>query len=72
MFYIEKNDKPSWLDRKLNLIKIQDNTILLPITEDTKEKQIEKIATKTNKIIQKYSTSKKLILSKKSFNHDIR
>lgn len=67
MFYIEKNDKPSWLDRKLNLIKIQDNTILLPITEDTKEKQIEKIATKTNKIIQKYSTSKKLILSKEMY-----
>ena len=67
MFYIEKNDKPSWLEKKLNLIKIQDNTILLPITEDTKEKQIERIATKTNKIIEKYSTSKKIVLSKEMY-----
>lgn len=64
MFYIEKNDKPSWLERKLNLIKIQENTIILPINENTKEKQIEKLSIKTNKIIQKYSTSKKIVLSK--------
>lgn len=64
MFYIEKNDKPSWLERKLNLVKIQENTIILPIDENTNEKQIEKIATKTNKIIKKYSTSKKIVLSK--------
>lgn len=64
MFYIEKNDKPSWLEKKLNILKVIDNTIILPITEETKEKQIEKIATKTNKIIKKYSTSKKIVLSK--------
>lgn len=67
MFYIEKNDKPSWLERKLNLIKIKDNTIILPITEDTKERRIERIAAKTNKIIQKYSTSKKIVLSKEMY-----
>lgn len=64
MFYIEKTDKPSWLERKLNLVKVQENTIILPIDENTNEKQIEKIATKTNKIIKKYSTSKKIVLSK--------
>ena len=64
MFYIEKNDKPSWLERKLTLIKVQENTIILPIDKNTKEQQIEKIATKTNKIIKKYSTSKKIVLSK--------
>ena len=64
MFYIEKNDKPSWLEKKLNLIKIQENTIMIPINENTKQKQIEKLSTKTNKIIQKYSNSKKIILSK--------
>ena len=64
MFYIEKTDKPSWLERKLNLIKVQENTIILPIDKNTNEKQIEKIATKTNKIIKKYSTSKKIVLSK--------
>lgn len=64
MFYIEKNDKPNWLERKLNIIRIKENTIMLPIDKDTKEKQIEKISIKTNKIIQKYSTSKKIVLSK--------
>lgn len=64
MFYIEKNDKLGWLERKLNLVKIQENTIILPIDENTKEKQIEKMSIKTNKIIQKYSNSKKIVLSK--------
>ena len=64
MFYIEKNDKPSWLERNFNLIKIQENTIIVPIDKSTNEKQIEKIATKTNKIIRRYSTSKKIVLSK--------
>ena len=64
MFYIEKADKPSWLERKFNLIKVQEDTIILPIDKNTNEKQIEKIATKTNKIIKKYSTSKKIVLSK--------
>lgn len=64
MFYIEKNDKPNWLERKLNLIKVQENTILLPINENTKQKQIEKMSIKTNEIIKKYSNSKKIVLSK--------
>lgn len=64
MFYIEKNDKPNWLEKKLNIIKIQENTAILPIDENTQEKQIEKIAIKTKKIIQKHSNSKKIVLSK--------
>lgn len=64
MFYIEKNDKPNLIEKKLNLVKLNNNTIMLPITEKTTEKQIEKIATKTNKIILKNSNSKKIILSK--------
>ena len=67
MFYIEKNDKPNFIERKLNLIKVQENTIMLPIDEKTKEKQIEKISAKTKKIIQKYSTSKKVVLSKEMY-----
>lgn len=65
MFYIEKNDKPSWLERKINLIKIQENTIIVPINENTNKKQVEKIAKKTNKIISKMTSSKKIVLSKK-------
>lgn len=64
MFYIEKNDKPNLLEKKLNLVKVNNNTIIIPITEKTTEKQIEKIATKTNKLILKNSNSKKIVLSK--------
>lgn len=71
MFYIEKNDKPNWLEKKLNLIRIQDNTIILPITKETRNKKIEKLAQKTRKVIQKYSNSKKVILSKEMHNEQI-
>ena len=71
MFYIEKNDKPSWLEKKLNILKVIDNTIILPITEETKEKQIEKIATKTKKVIEKYSNSKKVVISKQLQKEEI-
>lgn len=64
MFYIEKNDKPNLLEKKINLVKLNNNTIIIPITEKTKDKQIEKIATKTNKTILKNSNSKKIVLSK--------
>ena len=63
MIYIEKNDKP--IEKMLNLIKVQDSTIILTINEKTKEKQIEKIAKKTIKVIGKISNSKKIVLSKK-------
>lgn len=62
MFYIEKNDKPSWLEKRLNIVKVVDNTIVLPIFENTK--QIERLALKTRKIIGKYSNSKKIVISK--------
>lgn len=64
MFYIEKSDKPNFIEKKLNILKVIDNTIILPISEDTKEKNIEKIAAKTKKTIEKYSNSKKVVLSK--------
>ena len=64
MFYIEKNDKPNFIEKNFNILKMIENTIILPVTEGTKEKQIEKIAIKTKKIIRKYSNSKKIVLSK--------
>lgn len=64
MFYIEKNDKPNWLEKNFDLIKVQENTIMLPLKEKMQEKQIEKMAIKTNKIINKLSNSKKVVLSK--------
>lgn len=49
MFYIEKNDKPNWLIKKANIIKVEDNTIILPIYEKIKPKGIEKLAKKQTK-----------------------
>ena len=68
MFYIEKNDKPSWLEKKLNIVKVIDNTIILPTLESTS--QIEKMALKTKKIIEKYSNSKKIVISKEIEKED--
>lgn len=64
MFYIEKNDKPNWIEKNMKLVKVENNIIRVPIEKDTKEKQIEKIANKTTRIIQKNSNSKKIVLSK--------
>ena len=48
MYYIEKNDKPNRLVRILKLIKVEDNTITVPICEKTTSKQIEKLAKEKN------------------------
>lgn len=71
MFYIEKNDKPNWLEKRLNIIKIRKNTIFLPMEEEMKGHKIEKLAMKTKKIIQKYSNSKKIVLSKELQNEQL-
>lgn len=71
MFYIEENDKPNWLEQKLCIVKIKENIIELPSLEDKNEKQIEKIAKKTERIIQKNSISKKIVLSKKIRKNEI-
>ena len=64
MFYIQKNDKPNIIEKTFNIINMQENKIFLPITANTSEKQIEKLAQKTKKIISKYSNSKKIVISK--------
>ena len=71
MFYIEKKDKPNWLEKRLNIIKIRENTIFLPMEEEMKGHKIEKLAMKTKKIIQKYSNSKKIVLSKELQNEQL-
>lgn len=64
MVYIEKNDKPNFIEKILNLIRFKENTIILPINEKMTEKKIEKLAMKTYKKITKISNSKKIVLSK--------
>ncbi len=64
MFYIQKNDKPNFIERKLGILKVIDNTIIIPIEKDIEEKKMERMAIRTRKIIQKHSNSKKVVLSK--------
>lgn len=64
MVYIEKNDRPNFIEKILNLIRVKENTIILPINEKMTEKKIEKLAMKTYKKITKISNSKKIVLSK--------
>lgn len=71
MFYIEKNDKPNFIEKNFNILKMIENTIILPFTEETKEKQIEKLASKTKKIIDRYSNSKKVVISKEIQKEEI-
>ena len=64
MFYIEKNDKPTWIEKIIPIIKVENNTIKLPYKENINQNKIEKLAQKTKKILEKNSTSKKVVLSK--------
>lgn len=64
MVYIEKNDKPNFIEQILNLIRVKENTIILPTNEKMTENKIEKLAMKTYKKITKISNSKKIVLSK--------
>lgn len=68
MYYIEKADKLSWLDKFLKIIKIEENRIILPIgdckeNEKIDEKQYIKLANKTHKLLEKVK-SNKLVISK--------
>ena len=62
MYYIYENDKPKFLEQKFNIIKIKGNKIILPNGNKT-DKQLEKLAQKTIKIMQNVN-NKKIVLSK--------
>ena len=64
MFYIEKNDKPTLIESLFFIIKIENNIIKLPYKENIKQNKIEKLAQKTKKVLEKNSTSQKVVLSK--------
>lgn len=71
MLFIEKKENPNIIERKFKIITVQNNYIRLPIIGSTNDKQIEKIAQKTVKIINKKSNSKKVILSKEMLKEQI-
>ena len=64
MFYIEKNDKPTLIESLFFIIKVENNTIKLPYKENINQNKIEKLAQKTKKVLEKNSTSKKVVVSK--------
>lgn len=64
MYYIQESDKPCKLLKLFNYIRVRDNNIILPIQkENISEKQSEKLANNTNKII-KALNDKGIIVSK--------
>ena len=64
MYYIPENDKPSWLSKTFNIVKLENNRIILPIeTDKISDKKAQKLAKKTKKILDKTNCNK-LVISK--------
>ena len=64
MFFIDKIDKPNFLEKNFKIHKVIENTIYVPIYENIKENQFPKLALKTVKTLKNNSNSKKVVLSK--------
>lgn len=80
LYYIQESDKPSWLNEKFNIIKLEDNKIILPIEgkekiDNKNDKEFKEISKKISdkkaqKLVQKTkrilekTNSKKLVISK--------
>ena len=64
MYYIKETDKPSKFKEFFHIVKLENDTILLPITKTSlDETAAYKLAIKTKNILTK-TNSKKLVLSK--------
>ena len=64
MYYIQETDKPKFLFKLLNIIKVKEDKIILPIKDEKiSKKKAEKLANKTKKILDK-TICNKVILSK--------
>lgn len=65
MYYIQEADKLNLIFKLFNIIKLQDDKIILPIKEGNKisEKKCEKLAKKVNKLLMK-TNCKKVVVSK--------
>ena len=64
MYYIQETDKPKFLFKLFNIIKVKEDKIILPIKEEKISiKKAEKLANKTKKILDK-TICNKVILSK--------
>lgn len=66
MYYIQETAKPNKLKEMLNIIKIEEDKIILPINEEEilKQNKAQKLALKTKKTLDK-TNSNKIVISKK-------
>lgn len=64
MYYVQEADKPNYMLKLFNIIKLKDDKIILPVqSEEISLKKAEKLAKKTKKILDKTNCNK-IILSK--------
>lgn len=65
MYYVQEDDKPNFFFRLFNIIKLQNDVIVLPLLDKKKNtRKEERIAKKLVRVLNR-TNSKKLILSKK-------
>lgn len=64
MYYVQETDKPNFLFKLFNIVRLQGDKIILPIgKEKIKPKRAEGLAKKTKKILEKTNCNK-IVLSK--------
>lgn len=64
MYYVQETDKPNIILKIFNIIKLEDDKIILPVKKEKMNlKKAEKLAEKTKKILDKTNCNK-IILSK--------
>ena len=64
MYYVQETDKPNFLFKLFNIVRLQEDKIILPIGEEKiRSKRAEKLAKKTKKILDKTNCNK-IVLSK--------
>lgn len=64
MYYVQETDKPNFLFKLFNIVRLQEDKIILPIgKEKIKPKRAEGLAKKTKKILEKTNCNK-IVLSK--------
>ena len=65
MFFIQECDKPNKISKMFNILKLEQDKIILPIDEEKLEiKKANKLAIKTKKILD-IANCNKVIISKK-------
>lgn len=64
LYYVQETDKPNFLFKLFNIVRLQEDKIILPIgKEKIKPKRAEGLAKKTKKILEKTNCNK-IVLSK--------